>query len=57
LKIAVIGGTRGLGKWIAAFLSEKGLNVVVTGRNSVTGESVLNILQTILKLHLHLMWW
>jgi prephenate dehydrogenase len=40
LKIAVIGGTRGLGRWIAAFLSDKGLNVVVTGRNSVTGESV-----------------
>ncbi len=40
MKIAVIGGTRGLGRWIATFLSEKGLNVVVTGRNRVTGESV-----------------
>jgi prephenate dehydrogenase len=40
LKIAVIGGTRGLGRWIATFLSGKGLNVVVTGRNRVTGESV-----------------
>jgi prephenate dehydrogenase len=40
LKIAVIGGTRGLGKWIATFLSKKGLDVVVTGRNEITGESV-----------------
>ena len=40
MKIAVIGGTRGLGRWIATFLSGKGLNVVVTGRNRVTGESV-----------------
>ncbi len=40
LKIAVIGGTRGLGRWIAAFLNEKGLEVVITGRNRITGESV-----------------
>jgi prephenate dehydrogenase len=40
LKIAVIGGTRGLGKWIASFLSNKGFNVVITGRNVTTGESV-----------------
>ena len=40
LKIAVIGGTRGLGKWIATFLSRKGLDIVVTGRNEITGESV-----------------
>ncbi len=40
LKIAVIGGTRGLGKWIATFLSQKGLNVVITGRNKITGKSV-----------------
>ena len=40
MKIAVIGGTRGLGRWIAAFLSGKDLKVVVTGRNSITGESV-----------------
>ncbi len=40
MKIAVIGGTRGLGRWIATFLSGKGLNVVVTGRNRVTGESI-----------------
>ncbi len=40
MKIAVIGGTRGLGRWIATFLSVKGLKVVVTGRNRITGESV-----------------
>ena len=40
MKIAVIGGTRGLGKWIASFLSNKGFNVVITGRNVTTGESV-----------------
>ena len=40
LKIAVIGGTRGLGKWIASFLSGKGFNVVITGRNIAIGESV-----------------
>jgi prephenate dehydrogenase len=39
LKIAVIGGTRGLGRWIAAFLSRKGFQVVVTGRDRTTGES------------------
>ena len=40
MKIAIIGGTRGLGKWIASFLSGKGFSVVVTGRNVVAGESV-----------------
>jgi prephenate dehydrogenase len=40
LKIAVIGGTKGLGRWIATFLSLKGLKVVVTGRNKITGETV-----------------
>ena len=40
MKIAVIGGTRGLGKWIATFLSNKGYNVVITGRNKISGESV-----------------
>ncbi len=40
MKIAVIGGTKGLGKWIASFLSNKGFNVVITGRNVTTGESV-----------------
>ncbi|MGB7969770.1 MAG: prephenate dehydrogenase [Methanobacterium sp.] len=40
MKIAIIGGTRGLGKWIASFLSNKGFDVVITGRNVATGESV-----------------
>lgn len=40
LKVAVIGGTRGLGKWIASFLSKKGYNLVITGRNTITGELV-----------------
>lgn len=40
MKIAVIGGTRGLGRWIATFLSLKGLKVVVTGRNKITGETI-----------------
>jgi len=40
VKIAVIGGTRGLGRWIATFLSEKGFNVVITGRNRISGETV-----------------
>ncbi len=40
VKIAVIGGTRGLGRWIATFLSEKGFDVVITGRNAMAGELV-----------------
>ena len=40
MKIAVIGGTRGLGEWIAKFLKSKGLDVTVTGRDKVTGERI-----------------
>lgn len=40
MKIAVIGGTRGLGKWIARFLTTKGFNVIVTGRDEITGKKV-----------------
>ncbi|MGB9937242.1 MAG: prephenate dehydrogenase [Methanobacterium sp.] len=40
LKIAVIGGTRGLGKWIAQFLKNRNYNVTITGRDEVTGEKV-----------------
>lgn len=40
MKVAVIGGTRGLGRWIASFLSRKGFDLVVTGRNTITGELV-----------------
>ncbi|ADZ10282.1 Prephenate dehydrogenase [Methanobacterium lacus] len=40
VKIAVIGGTRGLGRWIAKFLAEKGFDVLITGRNVTDGELV-----------------
>ncbi len=40
VKVAVIGGTRGLGRWIAKFLAEKGFNVLITGRNITEGELV-----------------
>jgi prephenate dehydrogenase len=40
VKIAVIGGTRGLGRWIANFLAEKGFEVMITGRNTTEGELV-----------------
>jgi len=40
VKIAVIGGTRGLGRWIANFLAQKGLDVLITGRNTTEGELV-----------------
>ncbi len=40
MKIAVIGGTRGLGIWISTFLSGKGFDVVITGRNVTTGKSI-----------------
>ena len=40
MKIAVIGGTRGLGEWIARFLKSKGFNITVTGRDKINGERV-----------------
>lgn len=40
VKIAVIGGTRGLGRWIAKFLADKGFDVLITGRNITEGELV-----------------
>ena len=40
LKIAVIGGTRGLGKWIARFLESREFNVVITGRDEIIGKKV-----------------
>lgn len=40
MKIAVIGGTRGLGKWIARFLRNRDFNVIITGRDEITGEKV-----------------
>jgi prephenate dehydrogenase len=40
MKITIIGGTRGLGNWIARFLKSKGFDVVITGRNKAEGETV-----------------
>jgi prephenate dehydrogenase len=40
MKITIIGGTRGLGNWIARFLKSKGFDVVITGRNKAEGENV-----------------
>lgn len=37
MKVAVIGGTRGLGNWIAIFLGERGCEVIITGRNTMVG--------------------
>lgn len=40
MKITIIGGTRGLGKWIASFLKEKGCQVTITSRDELSGNSV-----------------
>lgn len=40
MEIAVIGGTRGLGRWIAEFLQKKDFNVIITGRDKISGERV-----------------
>lgn len=40
MQITVIGGTRGLGNWIASYLKKKGGEVTITGRNNLLGESV-----------------
>jgi len=45
LKITVIGGTRGLGKWIARFLRSRKFNVVITGRDEITGKKVAEKLE------------
>jgi prephenate dehydrogenase len=37
MQVAVIGGTRGLGNWIANFLKKRGCDVIITGRNTLTG--------------------
>lgn len=39
MQVAVIGGTRGLGNWIAEFLKNKGCDVTITGRNRQIGLS------------------
>lgn len=40
MRIAVIGGTRGLGKWIASFLKKQGHEVIITSRDEITGKQV-----------------
>ncbi|MCK9152427.1 prephenate dehydrogenase [Methanobacterium alcaliphilum] len=40
MKIAIIGGTRGLGEWIAHFLKEKGKDITITGRDKIAGQRV-----------------
>jgi prephenate dehydrogenase len=40
MQIAVIGGTRGLGNWIAEYLKNKGYDVTITGRNRQIGLSI-----------------
>ena len=40
MQVAVIGGTRGLGNWIADFLQKRGFQVTITGRNSMMGETI-----------------
>ena len=37
MKVAVIGGTRGLGFWIAKFLKSEGLEVTITSQNEIEG--------------------
>ncbi len=40
MKIAVIGGTRGLGRWIVQFLKNRDFDVTVTGRDTITGQKI-----------------
>ncbi|MGZ7095807.1 MAG: prephenate dehydrogenase [Methanobacterium sp.] len=40
MRIAVVGGTRGLGRWIAEFLSDRDFDVIITGRDEITGTKV-----------------
>lgn len=39
-KVAVIGGSRGLGKWIAKFLKKEGFKVTITSRDHEYGRKV-----------------
>ncbi|MDD1763380.1 MAG: prephenate dehydrogenase [Methanobacteriaceae archaeon] len=39
MKVSVIGGTRGLGYWIASYLKDKKQAVTITGRDSLAGKS------------------
>lgn len=40
MEIAVIGGTRGLGNWIANFLKKEGCDITITGRDSGLGINI-----------------
>lgn len=40
MEIAVIGGTRGLGNWIASYLKKKGCDVTITGRDNQQGINI-----------------
>ncbi|WP_455645004.1 prephenate dehydrogenase [Methanosphaera sp.] len=40
INITIIGGTRGLGKWIAEKLKDDGFNITITSRNKLSGEKV-----------------
>lgn len=40
MKVAVIGGTRGLGNWIADYLKKNGCEVTITGRNTQIGLNI-----------------
>lgn len=40
MKITVIGGSRGLGKWIAIYLISKGFDVIITSRDPISGQKI-----------------
>ncbi|OED30507.1 prephenate dehydrogenase [Methanosphaera sp. WGK6] len=40
INITIIGGTRGLGKWIAEKLKQDGFNITITSRNKISGSKV-----------------
>ncbi len=40
INITIIGGTRGLGKWIAHFLKKENFHVTITSRNKIQGQPV-----------------
>ena len=44
--VTIIGGTRGLGKWIASELSKEQLNVTITSRNKISGEKIAKKINT-----------
>ena len=44
--VTIIGGTRGLGKWIAKELSKEGFNVTITSRNKTSGEKIAKKIKT-----------